>query len=125
MDALLSAGASARAEDWAGATPAHLAWRRGHASLAAGLAERAAAECQTAAGEAGDGSAAALVLRAAEPWSPEAHELYPGAARAWAVAVVRLGTLLSRRFGGEEVSFLDAWRDYVMPHAVGRGSGSS
>ena len=77
-----------------------------------------------AAGEAGGGSAAALVLRAAEPWSPETHELLPAAARAWAVAVVRLGTLLSRRFGGEEQSFVDAWRDYVMPHAVGRDSGS-
>ena len=35
-----------------------------------------------------------------------------------------LRTLLSRRFDGEEQSFVDAWRDYVMPHAVGRSSGS-
>jgi hypothetical protein len=64
------------------------------------------------------------VLRAAEPWSPETHELLPAAARAWAAAVLRLGTLLSRRFDGEAGSFMDAWRDYVMPQAVGRDSGS-
>ena len=103
--ALLRGGADLHAAARAGA-PTPL-------SLARGL---------RAAGEAGDGTAAALVLRAAEPWSPATHHLLPAAARAWAVSVLRLGTLLSRRFGGEEVSFSDAWKDWVMPHAIARGS---
>ena len=51
--------------------------------------------------------------------------LLPAAARAWAVSVLRLGTLLSRRFQPQEVSFTDVWEKHVMPHVVGRGSGSA
>ena len=76
-----------------------------------------------AAGEANAGSAAALVLRAAEPWSPATHDLLPAAARAWAVAVLRLGKLLSRKLVGNEGSFFDAWHDHVMPRAIDRESG--
>ncbi|EOD23035.1 hypothetical protein EMIHUDRAFT_195564 [Emiliania huxleyi CCMP1516] len=44
-----------------------------------------------------------LILKAAE-WSPQSHELFPEAARKWAVAVMRLGYLIAwdeERFDGE------------------------
>lgn len=44
---------------------------------------------------AGRETTVALVVRAAEPWSPATHELFPAAARARAVALVRLGYLLA------------------------------
>ena len=69
--------------------------------------------------------AAALVRRAAEPWDPATHELWPDAARACAVTLVRLGFKLSRqeRFGNEGQGVMDCWRHGVMPAALGRGSG--
>ena len=75
-----------------------------------------------AAGEATDGSAAQLVLAAAEPWGPRTHALFPAAARAFAVEVLLLGHQLSRqpRFAGEEGSIVDIWTGVVMPSAVSR-----
>ena len=75
--------------------------------------------------EASTDSAAYLVLRAAQQWSPETHHLFPRRARVWAVEVLRLGVLLSHRpmFSGEAVSFSDAWKGHVMPHAVDRQAG--
>ena len=35
-----------------------------------------------------------LILKAAE-WSPQSHELFPEAARKWAVEVMRLGYLIA------------------------------
>ena len=74
------------------------------------------------AGRAGAGSAAELVLRAAEPWSPEAHALFPAAARARAVELLKLGVLLSwqPRFGGVEGALVDVWLEGVIPGAVDR-----
>ena len=50
-------------------------------------------------------------MAAAEPWSPTTHDLFPRAARAHAVALVRLGYLLawSPRFQGQSRSLIDAW----------------
>ena len=66
----------------------------------------------------------ALVLAASQWWSPDSHALMPDAARARAVALLRLGYLLSwqPRFATESQGLLDAWREYVMPHALDRGS---
>jgi hypothetical protein len=74
------------------------------------------------AGQAADGSAAELVLRAAEPWSSDGHDLFPAAVRARAVELLRLGVLLSwqPRFQGVGGALLDAWRQGVIPRAVGR-----
>ena len=71
---------------------------------------------QRAANTAPAGSAADLVLHAAEPWSRQNHDLFPAEARARAVAIFRLGWLLSRqpRFAGNE-SILDLWEHIVMP----------
>ena len=72
-----------------------------------------------------DGEAAALVRRAAEPWSPATHALWPEAARACAVTLARLGFQLSRqaRFGNEGQGVMDCWRHGVMPAALRRRSG--
>ena len=66
----------------------------------------------------------ALVLRAAEPWAPTTHELWPDATRARAVALVRLGFKLSQheRFGNNGQAIMDCWRHGVMAAALGRGS---
>ena len=68
--------------------------------------------------------AAALVLRAAAPWSPSNHALFPTAARAHAVFVVWLGRQLARslRVGGSG-GLADVWEPFVMPHAVVREQG--
>ena len=39
----------------------------------------------------GAGEAAALIRRAAAPWSPASHSLFPAAAREYAVTVMRIG----------------------------------
>ena len=76
------------------------------------LAERLRAE-----GSAPAGSAADLVLRAAEPWSPQTHQLFPSEARARAVELMLLGA----RFSREDRSAIgDVWMAFVVPHAVAR-----
>ena len=97
-------GAAARVGTVGGPTPLSLAQALGEA------------------GKAAAGSAAELVRRAAEPWSPEAHILFPAAARARAVELLRLGFLLSwqPRFWGVEGALMDAWLDGVIPSAVDR-----
>ena len=69
------------------------------------------------------GDASALVLRAAAPWSPKTHHLFPEAARAQAVAAMRLGYQLawSTRYESEACSLVDAWISYVLPNLVDRG----
>ena len=69
------------------------------------LAERLRAE-----GSAPAGSAADLVLRAAEPWSPQTHQLFPSEARARAVELTLLGSQLER--------WTDVWMVFVVPYAV-------
>ena len=46
------------------------------------------AQAQRASSTAADGSPADLVLRAAQPWAPATHDLFPTASRARAVAVL-------------------------------------
>ena len=92
-----------------------------HAAAAAGgPTPLSLAQALRAAGEAGEGSAAWLVLAAAEPWGPRTHALFPAAARAFAVEALLLGHQLSRqpRFAGEEGSVVDIWTGVVMPSAV-------
>ena len=49
------------------------------------------------------------------------HDLFPAAARAQAVAVLRLGYLLaSARYETEAAALVDVWRQYVLPHAITR-----
>ena len=70
--------------------------------------------------------AARLVELAAQPWSPQTHELWPARGRARAEALVRLGWRLSSTdrspgpFGNEAQSIMDAWRGLVMVHALVR-----
>ena len=94
-----------------------------HAAAAAGgPTPLSLAQALRAAGEAAEGSAAWLVLQAAEPWGPRTHALFPAAARAFAVEALLLGHQLSRqpRFAGEEGSIVDIWTQLVMPFAVER-----
>ena len=67
-------------------------------------------------------TAAALIVRAAAPWSPETHPIFPEVVRGRAYELLRLGYLLSRqsRFSSEAGSLVDAWRTFVMPHALPR-----
>ena len=80
------------------------------------------ARAMDVAGEVADGSTAHLVLEAAKPWSEATHALFPEAARAQAVELLRLGHLLSRqeRFNRQETAFFDLWMGWVVPHAVTR-----
>ena len=66
--------------------------------------------------------AAALVLRAAQPWSPQTHELFPTASRARAVEMLLIGHRLSResRFEGEAMALFDTWMAIVMPQLIQR-----
>ena len=65
-----------------------------------------------------------LILRAAQPWSPDSHELFPEAARKRAVELLLLGYRLTHgqgnRFAGEEGALFDVWRMNVMAFAVTR-----
>ena len=81
------------------------------------------AQALDAAGEATDGFVARLVLDAAKPWSEATHALFPLPARLRAAELLRVGFLLSRqeRFNRQETALFDLWREWVMPHAVGRG----
>ena len=71
-----------------------------------------------------DGSAAALVLQAARPWSRDTHHLFPVADRARAVELLIWGHRLAReqwfdaRFPA--MALLDVWVGSVIPHAVSR-----
>ena len=62
------------------------------------------------------------IRRAAQPWSPATHHLFPEAARARAVDLLRIGNKLAfgGRFDGEEVALYDVWRGHVMAIAVTR-----
>ena len=97
--ALLRAGASIDAKDQEGdLTPLALA-------------------CELhAKGEAPNGTPAALVLKAAQPWSPETHALFPAAARAYAVQMMLIGHSKSARLPA------DLWMHIIMPYLVSRDS---
>ena len=74
------------------------------------------------AGRAAEGSAAHLVLLASVEWAPATHRLFPLAARRRAAAILRLGYLLSARFGGSETAWTDLWRAHLLPLVVTRHS---
>ena len=97
--ALLRAGASINAKDQEGdPTPLALA-------------------CELhAKGEATNGTPAALVLKAAQPWSPETHALFPAAARAYAVQMMLIGHSKSARLP------VDLWLHIIMPYLISRDS---
>ena len=109
-----------------GATRARELLRGGadlHAAAAAGgPTPLSLAQALRAAGDAAEGSAASLVLAAAEPWGPRTHSLFPAAARTFAAELLLIGHQLSRqpRFAGEEISLVDVWTQVVMPSAVVR-----
>ena len=94
------------------------------------LARQLLLQPQPAAAAANDAAAgreaARLVVSAAQPWSPQTHELWPARGRARAEALVRLGWRLSSTdrspgpFGNEAQSIMDAWRGLVMVHALVR-----
>ena len=94
------------------------------AAAAGGPTPLSLAQALRAAGDpdAADGSAASLVLAAAERWGAKTHALFPAAARSFAAELLLLGHQLSRqpRFAGEEVSLVDAWTQLVMPSAIVR-----
>lgn len=74
-----------------------------------------------AAGEAPPGSAAALVLSAAEPWSPRTHALFPSCVRGRALFLLLVGHRLAMRENGKIGSALiDVWIAHVMSLAVSR-----
>ena len=66
------------------------------------------------------GSAAALCVVTRHGWSPRTHHLFPALARACAVALARLGHLLSRQpaWATESQAVVDVWQGHVMRHAV-------
>merc|ERR1712083_866961 len=71
-------------------------------------------------GGAAAGSAADLVLQAAQPWCPATHALFPAVVRQYAVDMLLLGHRMSQdaRFSG---SWADLWLVHVLPHLVQRG----
>ena len=69
---------------------------------------------QLVADGAADGSAAELIVRAAGPWSPDTHELFPEPARRRAVQL--LWTAAS--YKGKDIK--EWWVAHVLPHAVTR-----
>ena len=67
-------------------------------------------------------AAATLILKAAQPWSPATHDLFPERARADAVNALLLGYAFQR---SERFSLpIDVWRLHVMPHLVARHRGN-
>ena len=94
------------------------------AAAAGGPTPLSLAQKLDAVGEAPDGSPARLVLKAARPWSPENHALFPAAARARAVVLMRIGFRFSRLPRYETVAggLFELWVANVMPHAVARES---
>jgi hypothetical protein len=110
--ALLAAGADLHAGDGAADAPT----------------PRSMAAARLRAGDGPVDGRVALIVRAAAPWSPETHALFPAAAKARAVELLRVGWLLARRFQSDfacevEGAFFDAWLGHVMPHAIERASG--
>jgi ankyrin repeat protein len=63
---------------------------------------------------------AELIVRAAGPWSPHAHPLFPAHARARAVELLLLGRQLARQRFEQAGGLVDVWVAHVMPLAVVR-----
>jgi hypothetical protein len=71
-----------------------------------------------------DGTVAHLVLRAALPWEPNTHHLFPEAARARAYELLLVGYALSRSppYAAHTQALLDVWVYGVMAYAIERTS---
>ena len=72
---------------------------------------------------------AALIVSAAAPWSPATHGLFPAAAKARAVALLRVGRQLARQLqslvadaSDVEGAWRDVWLGHVMPLAIERSA---
>ena len=70
-------------------------------------------------------AASALLLRAAEPWSPGAHAIWGAGARARAVELCLVGYLLAHQLAESgscavhaQGALIDAWIGNVMPQAI-------
>ena len=97
-----------------------------HASAPNGPTPLSLAKAMREQGSAVDGSAAQLVIDAAQPWSVQTHSLFPSKARALAVELLWVGHLLSRqvRLEGPVAALLDVWMEMVVPSAVVRSQSS-
>ena len=67
-------------------------------------------------------SAANIVIRAAQQWSPDTHDLFPRSSRARAIEMLLIGHRLSHepRFGTEAMGLFDVWMIIIMPHLISR-----
>jgi ankyrin repeat protein len=93
-----------------------------HAAEVAGPTPLSLAQAVRAKGALSDGSPADLVLKAAGPWSPHTHALFPAASRERAVVLMRIGWRLSRtpRYEAIAVGFFDLWMEGIVSRAVER-----
>lgn len=91
-----------------------------HASLGAGHpSPLTLARSAKARGERLDGTAAEVVLCAAEPWSPSTHRLMRDEQRQRARELLFLGYSVARAAPADaEGSLLDIWRGHVLPLAL-------
>lgn len=116
-----------QSRDW---TPLHhievLTVERARSLLRAGADPHAGSPSPLELAECTPGDVSAL-LRRASRWSLDTHAMFPAPLRARAVALLRVGYQLawSSRFQAKSsyatsVSLIDAWRDFVLPHAVTR-----
>jgi len=71
-------------------------------------------------GQAPTGSAAWLVLSAAQPWSRATHELFPNETRRRAAELCHVGSLLAYRFSPLQGALLDVWTEVLLPLALFR-----
>ena len=73
------------------------------------------------ASQAPDGPVASLVLKAAAPWSPATHYLFPAAARRRAWDMIKLGHLIaSAHVEQRPRELFDVWFSTLMPLAIER-----
>ena len=67
-----------------------------------------------------DDEAQQLVARAARPWSPATHELFPNGARAAATLARQVGRKLREHGAPWQWLPLEVWEGHVVPAAVTR-----
>ena len=100
---------------------------RGGADLFAKPAADVPSPLERASGEEGAAAGSAevreVLVRAARPWSPATHELFPARARARAVELLFLGHRLAvqPRYAAEHGAVVNCW-EMMMRYAVTRDS---
>ena len=89
--------------------------------MSVGMRNVLAGEARLARAAAGSAEVRELLQRAARPWSPETHELFPARARARAVELLFLGHQLAvqPRFADKHRALVDCW-GVVMRYAMTR-----